>query len=169
MSAVRLMADNDDPTVFEHNWSIVSFAIGSPVMYDIPLPFASRQALARKLLVTHLGESISLPVVVSQLLLAYFFGSERIERFDKGNLLYTYDQIVSRNYYLFPRLNSRRLLISYYRLLLHFPRLTMRLLNFSQEKLPKLLGRPDRAHRLIKFLRFPPIDGLPRQDRYERI
>ena len=169
MSAVRLMDDNHDPTLFEHNWSIVSFAIGSPVVYDIPLPFASRQALARKLLVTHLGESISLPVVVSQLLLSYFFGNERAERSDKGNLLYTYNQIVSRNYYLLPRLSSRRLLIIYYRLLLRFPRLTMRFSTFSRERLPKLLGRPDRAHRLITFLHFPLINSLPRQDRYEPI
>nr|GFC03707.1 hypothetical protein [Tanacetum cinerariifolium] len=122
MSATRIMADNDDPTPFENHWSIITFSMSAPTIYDIPVPFSSRQALAQKLLVTHYGESINLRTVVIQLLLAYFQGNEHTERRDDGNLLYHYDQIVYRNYYLRQRVGSRLgLRIAYYRWLVRFP------------------------------------------------
>nr|GFC78391.1 hypothetical protein [Tanacetum cinerariifolium] len=57
------MAQNTEPTPFEERWSMVSFAMGAPTVYDIPVAFASRQALAQKLLVTQSGESISLRTI----------------------------------------------------------------------------------------------------------
>lgn len=169
MSHVRIMAFNDDPTDFENHWSIVTFALGSPVVYDIPVSFATRQALARKLLFTSQGESIRLRVVVVQLLLAYFEGNEHTERFDKGNLLYQYDQVVGRNYYFYPRFSKRRVLIAYYRFLVRFPDLTGYTLRLFQKKLPTLFGRYDRYVRFVNFLRLPRLDDTGRQSRYERV
>jgi hypothetical protein len=148
MSSTRIMADNTDPTPFENHWSIVTFALGSPVIYDIPISFASRKALSSKLLVTHYGESINLRTVVIQLLLAYFYGNKHTELRDNGNLLYNYDQIVNRNYYLRTKFGSRlSIKIFYYRLLIRFPRLTRWVLTRLRN--PMLhVGHQDRYERV---------------------
>lgn len=148
MSSMLIMAENLDPTPFEHNWSIVSFAIGAPVIYDIPLPYATRQVLAKRLLVTHFGESINLRSIVIQLLLVYFTGKEGTDRFDHGNLMYNFNQIVGRNYYLRNHFGRLGLKLAYYRLMVRFPRLTAKVLN--------LLGNPM-------------LQNAIRQDRFERI
>jgi glycosyltransferase involved in cell wall biosynthesis len=168
MSAAQIMGVNNDPTAFEHQWSIVSFAMGSPVIYDIPLPFATRQALVRKLLVTSFGDSVQLHVIVAQLLMSYLRGNERVDRFSKGNIIFHYNQIVARNYHLFTRPRTRFLIV-YYGLLLRFPHLTGQMLLLFQNKLPSWLGRYDRYNRLMDFLLLPRIDKLGHQDRYERI
>jgi glycosyltransferase involved in cell wall biosynthesis len=150
LSTAHVMAQNTEPTPFEERWSMVSFAMGAPTVYDIPVPFASRQALAQKLLVTQSGESISLRTVVFQLLIAYFQGNERTEHHDSENLLYHYDQIIYRNYYLRQRLGSRLgLKVAGYRWLVRFPHLAAWLLA--------RLGRPVTG------------SAARRQDRYERI
>jgi glycosyltransferase involved in cell wall biosynthesis len=169
MSNAQIMGVNDDSTPFEEQWSIVTFALGSPVIYDLPFSFSTRKKLANKLLVTSHGESVRLRVVVVQLLLAYFQGNEHTERFDKGNLLFHYDQAVSRNYYLYRRFGKRGLLIAYYRLMVRYPDLTGKVLRLFQKKLPGLLGRQDRYVRLVEFLRLPRLDTVGRQSRYERV
>ncbi|RZJ89321.1 MAG: glycosyltransferase, partial [Hymenobacter sp.] len=123
LSANQITGVDFTPRPVEQSWSIISFALGAPMMYDLPLPFATRQVLAQKLLVTNLGESITLRNIVIQLLLSYFRGNTYCERHDNRNMLYNFDQVVYRNYYLDGRL-SRRLEVAYYRLMVRFPNFT---------------------------------------------
>jgi abequosyltransferase len=169
MSATQIMADNDDPTPFENHWSIVTFAMSAPTIYDLPMPFATRQALAQKLFITHHGESINLRTIVIQLLLAYFQGNIHTERFDNKNLLYYYDQIIFRNYYLSQSSTYNRSQIKRYRLIMRFPRVTWRILNFINNDLIKVAKRQDRVDRFMKFFDLPKLNAISRQDRYERI
>ncbi len=137
----QLINVEEASTPVEQQWSMINLALGHPVVFDLPLPAHVRAELARKLLVTNRGESISFQMVVYQLLLM------SIKQRDPQGALYFYDQICHRGYYFDSRI-KRRAEIFYYRIMLRFPnlvRLTYKMLKGKEfgwyDKYPERYGR----------------------------
>ena len=85
----------------DQQWSFVGFALGFPVLLELPIEESVRVTLVDKLLVTRNGDGFRLHYLVSQLIIATLRGG------DVRDAIYIYDQIMFRRYYFKRGLGTR--------------------------------------------------------------
>jgi hypothetical protein len=129
------------PSPLQEQWSVIDFALGVPILLDLPLDDDSRRALARHLF-TKKGESIPLRSLWHQLLLS------AVEQGDARSALYLYDRICS-TWHRFGAPPGVRALAVLLRVLLRFPRMGHWCVQVEQAvRRRQLPGLQDRARRI---------------------
>lgn len=121
-------------------WPKMMFALSAPTLFDLPLPGDVRELLARKLLLSFLGEGISFEVAFIELLM------ERLHHGDAKSTLYYFDQICARAAY-FRETPLLKLRLRAYRFLLRFPSVASVLYFLVKRRRIKSLAR-DRYGRI---------------------
>ena len=121
-------------------WPKMMFALSAPTLYDLPLPGDVRELLARKLLLSFLGEGISFEVAFIELLM------ERLHHGDAKSTLYYFDQICARASY-FRSTPLLKIRLRVYRFLLRFPSVASVLYFLVKRRRIKSLAR-DRFSRI---------------------
>ena len=102
-------------------WSAMNFALGLPLVLDLPLKSATRRALAEKLLWIRGKEIVSLNTIARQLI------SRSKSENDTESALYLYDQVLRRRAY-YDRSISLRVRAFVHRKLLRFPSIGRRVI-----------------------------------------
>lgn len=147
-STEQLMSFEPRAHPVEQQWSWINLALGFPTVFDLPLDADIREKLVAKLMTTNGGDGLALERILLQLLLLAKAGH------DQRSVLYFYDQICRRGFY-FNVTPKKRTQIAFFRLLLHSPRVSFRMVSL--------------AYRILKGRRLGAADGEKLQDRSTRM
>ena len=102
LSKRSIVGNETRDTPPEQQWSFVNFALGFPVLLELPIEQDVRRKIVDKLLTTRGGDGFRLHFFVSQLVIASLRGG------DIRDSLYIFDQVFYRRYYFDRDLKTRR-------------------------------------------------------------